>query len=115
MSDTALRSGYSMTRRGRVVSHILHSIFTGKFKGGDRLVEEELASIIGVSRTPVRESFCELATIGVIELKPNAGALVRPFGPTQIREMYHIRRLLESEAARLAADRIDHPALHDIR
>ena len=115
MSQPAPKPATGKTRRGWVVNQILKGIFTGEFKGGDRLVEEELASIIGVSRTPVREAFCELAGIGVIELKPNAGAMVRPFGPEQIREMYHIRQLLEAEAARLAASRIDESALRDIR
>src|SRR5947208_11593481 len=70
------------TRRGWVVKAILSSIFTGEFRGGDRLVEEELAVTIGVSRTPVREALGELAGIGVIELRPNHGAIVCPFGPT---------------------------------
>jgi len=103
------------TRRTWVVKQLLRSIFTGEFKGGDRLVEEELAATIGVSRTPVREAFAELAGIGLIVLKPNHGAVVRPFGPTQIREIYHIRGILESEAARMAAERIDMGALLHIR
>src|SRR5215212_10584501 len=103
------------TRRGWVVKQILHSIFTGQFKGGDRLVEEELAATIGVSRTPVREALGELAGIGLIDLKPNHGAIVRPFGPTEIAEIYHIRCILESEATRLAADKIELSALQHIR
>jgi DNA-binding GntR family transcriptional regulator len=57
----------------------------------------------------------DLAGIGVIGLKPNHGAIVRPFGPQQIREMYQVRSLLESEAARLAAGRIDAAALRHLR
>ncbi|MEO6435645.1 MAG: GntR family transcriptional regulator [Tepidisphaeraceae bacterium] len=94
---------------------ILQSIFTGKFKSGDRLVEEELALTTGVSRTPIREALGELAGVGVIDLRPNQGAIVRPFGPTQVREMYHLRRVLESEATRLATGRVDPAQLHEIR
>src|SRR4051812_11092240 len=101
------RKPASKTRRGWVVKAILRSIFTGEFKGGDRLVEEELALTLGVSRTPVREALGELAAVWVVAIKPNHGAIVCPFGPTQIRELYHIRRLLEFEATLLAADRID--------
>src|SRR5437867_615631 len=111
----AARPSTHGTRRGWVVKSILGSIFTGEFKGGDRLVEEELALTLGVSRTPVREALGELAGIGVIELRPNHGAIVCPFGPTQIRELYHVRRVLESEAARLAAARIDPEALNNIK
>jgi DNA-binding GntR family transcriptional regulator len=101
--------------RGRVVKGILHAIFTGEIGGGDRLVEEELGLKFGVSRTPVREALSELAAIGVIRLKPNHGAMVCPFGPTQLREIYQIRRLLEAEATRLAAHHVDRATLIDIR
>jgi DNA-binding GntR family transcriptional regulator len=101
--------------RGRVVKGILHAIFTGQLIGGDRLVEEELGVKFGVSRTPVREGLSELAAIGVIRLKPNHGAMVCPFGQTQLREIYQVRRLLEAEATRLAAHHIDRIALADIR
>ena len=105
----------SKTRRGWVAKAILRSIFTGQFKGGDRLVEEELAVTLGVSRTPIREALGELAGIYLISMRPNHGAVVSPWGPKQLRELYHIRRLLESEAARLAAPNIDPAALSKLR
>jgi len=103
------------TWRGQLVSRILFSIFKGEMRGGDRLIEEELAAKLGVSRTPIREALGELASIGVIRIKPNHGAVVRPFGPKQLIEIYHIRRLLEVEATRLAQKNIDPHALHEIR
>src|SRR6185369_9110246 len=51
----------------------------------------------------------------VIWLKPNHGAMVRPFGATQLNEIYHMRRILESEAARLACKTINRNALKQIR
>src|SRR6185369_24547 len=87
----------------------------GEFKGGDRLIEEEVAERIGVSRTPVREALGELAGIGVITLKPNHGALVRDFGSQQIREIYHIRKILEAEATRMSQDKVDRNRLQEIR
>ena len=115
MNNPPVKKHSGRTRRGWVVHQILRSIFSGEFRGGDRLVEEEVAATIGVSRTPVREAFSELAGIGLIVIKPNHGAVVRPFGPTQIREMYQIRCLLEGEATRLAAERIEPAALRDMR
>lgn len=102
-------------RKDRVVKSILRAIFAGELGGGDRLVEEEVAVRLGVSRTPIREALRELAAIGVIWLKPNHGAMVRPFGPTQLLEIYQMRRLMEAEATRLACKWIDHAALRDIR
>jgi DNA-binding GntR family transcriptional regulator len=115
MSRLAAKRAFGRTRRGWVVHQILRSIFSGQFVGGDRLVEEEVAATLGVSRTPVREAFGGLAGIGMIAITPNHGAIVRPFGPAQLREIYQIRWLLEAEAARLATDRIDRKALSEIR
>ena len=102
------------TRRGSIVEALVRAIFTGQLRGGDRLVEEELAVTLDVSRTPIREALGELAGTRLIELKPNRGAVVRPFGEPQLRELYHLRRLLESEAARMAAGRIDVGQLRDV-
>jgi DNA-binding GntR family transcriptional regulator len=105
----------SSTLRGQIAKKILHSIFTGETVGGDRLIEEEVAAKLGVSRTPVREALGELAALGLIHLKPNHGAVVAPFGPQQLREIYQIRRVLESEAARHAAEHVDLGTLKRIR
>jgi DNA-binding GntR family transcriptional regulator len=74
-----------------------------------------LATKLGVSRTPIRESLGEIAAIGMIRLKPNHGAVVSPFGPDELRQIYHIRRILEVEATRMASENIDVDALRDIR
>jgi DNA-binding GntR family transcriptional regulator len=103
------------TLRGHITTKILRSIFSGEVVGGDRLIEEEVAAKLGVSRTPVREALGELAALGLIHLKPNHGAVVAPFGPQQLREIYQIRRVLESEAARHAAEYVDLGTLKRLR
>jgi DNA-binding GntR family transcriptional regulator len=54
----------------------------------------------------VREALVELASLGLVDLLPNRGAVVQPFGPPEIREISQLRRLLEVEAARCASGRI---------
>lgn len=115
MGSNLLQEAPRSTLRSLLVSKILTAIFSGDVRGGDRMIEDELAARLGVSRTPIRESLSELAAIGMIQLKPNHGAVARPFGPAQLREIYHVRRILEVEATRLAEPRIDHKALLDIR
>jgi DNA-binding GntR family transcriptional regulator len=80
-------------------------IFQGRFRSGQRLVVQSLASAYQASPTPVREALVELANLGLVELLPNRGAVVQPFGPQEIREISHIRRLLEVEATRCACGR----------
>ena len=103
------------TLRSELVAKILNAIFSGEIPGGGRLIEEEVAERLGVSRTPVREALGELASIGVIQLRPNHGAMVRPFGPGQLQEIYHVRRILETEATRLAAQHIDPQTIKEFR
>ncbi len=115
MSEEPCKQYTGRTRREWVAQQILEAIFTGQFRGGDRLVETEIGATLGVSRTPIREALSELVAIGLVALRPKQGALVRPFGPLQIREMYHIRGLLESEAVRGAAERIRPAELRQVR
>ena len=108
-------SSQNGTLRGELVNRVMKDIFSGALAGGDRLVEQELALRYGVSRTPIREALGELAAMGVIRLKPNHGAVVCPFGADQIIELYHVRRLLEMEATRLAAPRIAPEPVRELR
>tara|TARA_R110002095_G_scaffold42912_6_gene39132 strand:- start:3060 stop:3758 length:699 start_codon:yes stop_codon:yes gene_type:complete len=87
-----------------IFSQILLSIFTREYPAGTRLKVQHLARHFGVSSTPVREAIVELTGIGVVELFPNRGAVVAPLGIPEIREIYHVRRILEVESARCACD-----------
>lgn len=82
------------------------AIFAGRMPSGQRLVVQQLATTYEVSPTPVREALVELASLGLVDLLPNRGAIVRPFGPTEVREISQVRRLLETEATRTACGRI---------
>jgi len=98
-----------------LVRRMLLSIFGGTWKAGERLREEKLAAFFQVSRTPIREALQELAAVGLVELRPNCGALVASFGPRQVEEMYEVRALLESEATRLAGDHISQEELQSLQ
>ncbi len=93
--------------RHQVTARLLTAVFLGRFASGQRLIVQQLATAYGVSPTPVRESLVELAALGVVELLPNRGAVVLPFGPEQVREISQVRRVLEVEATRCACGRID--------
>lgn len=89
-----------------VARRIAQAVLDGELPPGTRLTEEALATRFGVSRTPIREALISLATSGLLELTRNRGATVLQLTASDVREVYHLRALLESEAARLAAHRV---------
>jgi DNA-binding GntR family transcriptional regulator len=92
--------------RAQVTARLVTGIFAGSLRSGQRLVVQHLAKTYEVSPTPVREALVELASLGLVDLLPNRGAIVRPFGPAEVSEISQIRRLLETEATRSACGRI---------
>src|SRR5258708_18534023 len=74
---------------------------------GERLVERDLADELKVSRIPLREALRRLAAEGLVVLVPHRGALVSPFTPADVRDLFDVRESLEVLAARLAAERAD--------
>jgi DNA-binding GntR family transcriptional regulator len=99
-------------RRQTLVESLLADVFQGRLRAGDHLVSQELAGRFGVSQTPIREALISLAGIGIIDLLPNRGAIVRRVSPHEVREVYQVRRVLECEATRSACGRIDLAELH---
>lgn len=94
-------------RRQAIVRAILTDIFHGKYRAGQRLVTDALASRFGVSHTPIREALIELGGSGVVDLLPNRGAVVRQLTARDVREVLQVRKVLECEAVRGAAKRAD--------
>ena len=97
----------SLSGKAHVVRGILHGLLHGRWTGGERLTEQTVAELFEVSRTPVREAFLELEALGMLELKRNCGAVLGAFGARHLAELYSVRTLLELEAVRLAASRME--------
>ena len=88
--------------REEVYDSLKKSILHGKLKGGQRLIEEQLAHQIGISRTPVREAFHKLERDELVTRLPKGGFAVREFTKEDVEEIFGIRSALESYAAYLA-------------
>ena len=88
--------------RKEVYDSLKKSILHGKLKGGQRLIEEQLAHQIGISRTPVREAFHKLERDELVTRLPKGGFAVREFTKEDVEEIFGIRSALESYAAYLA-------------
>ena len=63
--------------RQKIVEQLLTEVFRGRLSAGRHLVTQELADRFDVSHTPIREALIALAGIGIIDLVPNRGAIVR--------------------------------------
>jgi DNA-binding GntR family transcriptional regulator len=98
-------------RRQAIVRSVLADVFQGRLQAGERLVTEALAIRFGVSHTPIRESLIELAGMGVVDVIPNRGAVVRRVSARDVRAVCQVRRALECEAVRTACGRVDPVAL----
>jgi DNA-binding GntR family transcriptional regulator len=94
-------------RRQAIVASLLADIFEGRLKAGRHLITRELAARFGMSHTPIREALIAMAGLGVIDLQPNRGAVVRQVTARDVHEVCRVRRLLECEATRLACGRLD--------
>jgi DNA-binding GntR family transcriptional regulator len=75
----------------------------GRFAPGERLKEEELTDLCGVSRTPVREGLRRLAIEGLVVVTPHQGAQVAAIGDGELEEIYALRAMIEGHAAGRAA------------
>lgn len=72
---------------------------------GHRMLEQEVALALGMSRTPVREALVRLQAEGLVEVVPRHGMRVLPVSPTDMREIYEILTALECIAAEQLARR----------
>jgi len=89
-----------------VARRLAQAILSGELAPGTRLREESLAASFSVSRTPVREALILLSASGLAHLEPNRGATVLQLTAEDVSEVYHVRAVLESESAAMAAGRI---------
>ena len=95
-------TGAAPSRTEAVLDAIKHAILAGELRPGQSLVETELAQLLGVSKTPVREALKTLAGAGLVTMSPYRGATVRAIDPASAAAIYDLRLLLEPEAVRRA-------------
>jgi len=101
---------FSKIQRERAVDSVYQAmrqaIVTCAIKPGERLNVEELAEKFGVSLTPVRGAIQQLATEGLIEIRPRSGTFVANLNAQEVDETFKIRCALECLAGEQAIDRI---------
>jgi DNA-binding GntR family transcriptional regulator len=98
----------------RLRESIEEEIATGKLRPGTRLDEVDLATRFGVSRTPIREALRLLLGEGLVETRPQRGAVVAQVTPQRLIEMFEVMAELEAMCARLAARRVSDAELAEV-
>lgn len=91
-----------------------HMIVSGELVPGEKLVEQTLGDLLGISRTPLRESLKLLATEGLIELVPNRGAFVTRIDVDEVHRLFEVAAGLERMGAELAAGRMSEAELRHL-
>jgi len=96
-----------------VYARLRDLILTNVLRPGQKLVDRDLAEQLGVSRTPVREALGRLAMMGLVEARSRRGYYVRQYTAEDMTDLYEFRRILEVNAARLAAINADPSQIHE--
>jgi len=105
------------TKADLIYEHLRAEILAGRPAPGSRLVVDQIAAQLGVSKVPVREAVTRLAGEGWLEVQAHVGPLVPLVTPDEIRETALIRSALESRAITSATARHDsttHAGLTDL-
>jgi DNA-binding GntR family transcriptional regulator len=109
MDDTGVRLSLAdaevdplANRTDRALSVIRRGILTGRLRPGQQLVEADIAEMLGMSKTPIREALKALVGSGLVSLTRYKGAVVRELDAESAAAIYDLRLLLEPEAVRRA-------------
>jgi DNA-binding GntR family transcriptional regulator len=93
------------TSQNEIAQRVVESILAQKLAPGERLGEQELADLFGVSRTLVREALRQLESEGLINVVAHRGPVVSRVTPEQAEGIYQVRIELEGLASQLFAER----------
>ena len=89
----------------QVAEQLRQRIFRRELEPGSWIDELKIAEEFGISRTPLREALKVLAAEGLVTMKVRRGAYVTEMSEKDLRDVYHLLSLLESDAAGVVAER----------
>src|SRR5258706_16187640 len=92
--------------RDLVATELRRLILDGTLPPGERLIEDRLAELFGVSRNPIREAIRMLEAEGFPDVTPRRGSFVARLDASQAGDLFEVRVALEPLGARLAAGKV---------
>lgn len=91
----------------RIYKTLLYEILSGEFKSGDEILINKLTQRYEVSTTPIREALYKLKNEGILVKAPYKSYMVKKFSIKEIKNLYEARKILETQAIKLASRRIE--------
>lgn len=95
----------SPNRVEQVCEAVLCEIAAGRLAPGERIIQEQVAATLGVSRQPVQQALLLLRKQGVLRDAPGRGLEVAALEPDRVEHMYDLRAVIEGLAARQGAEK----------
>lgn len=102
----AAASAQRQLLRDSVFQRIRDAIIDGTLEPGERLLDAELSSWLGVSRTPIREALARLEAAGLVETKPGRYTIVSPIEPRTVADAQAVTAAMHELAVRAAVPRL---------
>ncbi len=98
-----------------VYDQLVSAIMNLEIGQKDRLVQEKLATDLGISRTPVREALMRLEQEGVLQKSAQGGYRLHQMSDEEVRELYQTRAAIEGQVARILAEKNDASDFAELR
>ena len=98
-----------------IVAAIIRAIVEHKLQPGAKLVEQTIGDRFGVSRTIVRQALFRLSQLKLVRLEPARGAFVAEPSITEAREIFAVRRMVESQMLSQLVEKIKAPDIRRLK
>ena len=101
--------------RERVYAHLRKAVLSGRIPSNERLVETQLASQLGTSRTPIREALHKLELENLVSSIPRVGYVVKGLSEEDVNDICEIRSVIEGLAVKRAISQMTEKNLERLR
>ncbi len=107
-------NGNQLSAQEEAYQYLLNAIRMGELQPGQRIVAEDIAEVLDMSRMPIREALRRLSTEGLVAMRANRGAVVKKLSKDEVQEIFEMRAALEALAAAKAVTKATASDIHEL-
>lgn len=107
-------NGNQLSAQEEAYQYLLNAIRMGELQPGQRIVAEDVAEVLDMSRMPIREALRRLSTEGLVAMRANRGAVVKKLSKDEVQEIFEMRAALEALAAAKAVKKASAADIHEL-